>query len=124
VTLYGEHMRRGSWNASELGSIARGFGESVGSFDQIYVMAFPHWLDSRLVAVNAGRPGQDFGIWPEQVSELGPTAEARLFFLHPMDENGHSLLRELFPTGILAPHRSQSEGKDFDAFWVPPVNLP
>jgi hypothetical protein len=41
-----------------------------------------------------------------------------------MDENGHSLLRELFPTGILAPHRSQSEGKDFDAFWVPPVNLP
>jgi hypothetical protein len=121
VTLYGEHMRRSAWNASELGSVARGFGESVGSFDQIFVMAYPHWLDSRLVAVDAGRPGQDFGIWPEQVSALEPTAEARLFFLHPMDESGHSLLGELFPNGILSTHRSQSEGKDFDVFWVPPA---
>ncbi|MGH2619766.1 MAG: glycosyltransferase family 39 protein, partial [Anaerolineales bacterium] len=121
VTLYGEHMRRGAWNASELGTVAHGFGESVGSFSQIYVMAYPHWLDSRLVAVDAGRPGQDFGIWPEQVSQLEPTAEARLFFLHPMDENGHNLLRELFPTGFLTSHRSQSEGKDFDVYWVPPA---
>jgi len=121
VTLYGEHMRRGAWNASELGTVAHGFGESVGSFSQIYVMAYPHWLDSRLVAVDAGRPGQDFGIWPEQVSALEPTTEARLFFLHPMDENGHSLLVGLFPDGILSTHRSQSEGKDFDVFWVPPA---
>ena len=122
VTLYGEHMRRGAWNASELGTVAHGFGESVGSFSQIYIMAFPHWLDSRLVAVDAGRPGQDFGIWPEQVSALEPTTEARLFFLHPMDENGHNLLRELFPTGILSTHRSQSEGKDFDVYFVPPAS--
>ncbi|HEY4667957.1 MAG TPA: glycosyltransferase family 39 protein [Anaerolineales bacterium] len=122
VTLYGEHMRRGAWNASELGTVAHGFGESVGSFSQIYIMAFPHWLDSRLVAVAAGRPGQDFGIWPEQVSALEPTTEARLFFLHPMDENGHNLLRELFPTGILSTHRSQSEGKDFDVYFVPPAS--
>ena len=119
VTQYGEHMRRSAWNASELGTVARGFGESVGSFGQIYIMAYPHWLDSRLVAVEAGRPGQDFGIWPEQVSQLEPTTEARLFFLHPMDENGHSLLRDLFPTGIIATHHSQSEGKDFDVYWVP-----
>jgi len=121
VSLYGEHIVRGGWNASELGSVARGFGESVGGFDQIYIMAYPHWLDSRLVAVEAGRPGQDFGIWPDQVSSLEPTTEARLFFLHPMDESGHRLLGELFPNGILSTHRSRSEGKDFDVFWVPPA---
>jgi hypothetical protein len=120
VTLYGEHMRRSAWNASELGTVARGFGEAVGSYTQIYVLAYPHWLDARLVAVNAGRPGVDFGIWPEQVSDLPQTSEPRLFFVHPMDESGRALLRQVFPSGVLTHRRSASEAKDFDVYWVPP----
>jgi len=123
VGRYAEQTRQSVWNASELGAIARGFGEFVGSYDQIYVVAYPHWVDSRLVAIEAGHPGDDFIIWPEQISELEPVTQARLFFLHPQDEPDRSRLIELYPNGILSHHGTEVKGREFDVFWIPPVGV-
>lgn len=123
VDRYAEQTRQSLWNASELGAIARGFGEFVGSYDQIYVVAYPHWVDSRLVAIEAGHPGDDFIIWPEQISELEPITQARLLFLHPQDEPDRSRLMAMYPNGILSHHGTEVKGKEFDVFWIPPVGV-
>jgi hypothetical protein len=116
---YAEHVNRGLWNTSEVGAAARGFAESVGSFEEVYVVGFPHWLDSRLVALNAGLPGEDFGIYPDQIVNLPDTDQPRLFLLHSQDEVSLDILRQLYPNGTLEPGNSRVEGREFVLFWIP-----
>jgi len=52
------------WNTSELGSVIQQFTDTVGTPDQAWVVAFPHWVDTRLVGIQAGFPAKDFAIWP------------------------------------------------------------
>jgi hypothetical protein len=116
---YGDMVRRGAWNTSEVGAYVRGYAQSVGSYDNVFVVSYPHWMDSRLVAAIAGRPGQDFGIWPEQLADLGDTGEAQLYLLHPDAAPEIEYLRERYPTGILQRHVSEIDGRDFMSFFVP-----
>jgi hypothetical protein len=117
---YGERMRQSSWNVTEAGEVIGGFIHSVGSFEHAYVVAYPYWMDTRLVATIAGHPGEDVVLWPEQLAQLAPVEAPQLFLLHPEDEADLDLLRGLFPGGVLSRFVSQVEGKDFLIYSVPP----
>ncbi len=113
ITRYGDVQRRGAWNTTEAGAAARGFADSVGQLRDVYVVAYPHWMDSRLVALIAGRPGGDFALWPEAIGQLESTDRPQLFLLHPEDETSLRLLRERYPDSLLTRHQSPIEGRDF-----------
>jgi len=113
--------RASSWNTSEIGRIAELFIESLGSPETAYVVGYPHWVDSRLVAINAGYPGRDFAIFPEQIADMQTDPRAKVFFLNVNDTENAGLLLDVFPNGTLTRHQSEVENKDFMIFYVPPA---
>jgi len=113
--------RASSWNTSEVGRVAAFFIESLGAPETTYVVGYPHWIDSRLVAINAGYPGLDFAIFPNQILATQADPRAKMFFLNASDAENAQLLQETFPAGVLWPYDSAVESKDFMIFFVPPT---
>jgi len=118
---YYQIYRASSWNTSEIGRIAKFFIQSLGSPESTYVVGYPHWVDSRLVAINAGYPGRDFAIFSEQISETAKEPGPKLFFLNVNDGDTMQLLLETFEDGVLSQYDSEVENKDFMIFFVPPT---
>ncbi len=72
-TLY----RDASWNTSEIGELAKLFIETEGSPESTYVVGYPYWIDSRLVAINSGYPGWDYAIFSDQIPATVEDPRAR-----------------------------------------------
>ncbi len=117
---YADQHRRAAWNTSDAGRIVRGFADSVGSLETAHVIAFPYWMDTRLVGIVAGDPTRDYAIWPEQLESLLGEERVQLFILNPTDSGAVERLRALFPSGELQPWLSAEEGHDLLLYWVPP----
>lgn len=109
-----------SWNTSEIGELAKLFIKTQGSPETTYLVGHPHWVDSRLVAINAGYPGLDFAIFTDQIPDTVDDPRAKMFFLNINDEEDVALLQELYPNGTLSRFTSSSQSKDFMIFSVPP----
>jgi hypothetical protein len=112
--------RASSWNTSEIGRVAALFIESMGTPETTYVVGYPHWVDSRLVAINAGYPGKDFAIFPEQIPDTTLNPNAKMFFLSINDTENADLLKSTYDNGVLTLYDSEVENKDFMVFFVPP----
>ena len=113
--------RASSWNTSEIGEIARFFIESIGSPETTYVVGYPHWVDSRLVAINAGHTGRDFAIYSENIPQTEVDPRAKIFFVNINDTESINLLQSTYSEGVLWEHDSEVENKDFMIFFVPPL---
>jgi len=123
---YYEAFRTGSWNSSEMGAVIKQFEEAYGETDTIWIVPFPHWVDTRLPGVWAGIPNRDFAMWrenlPETVQLPGPKlfmVKANLQIPEADDQETLDVLKELYPAGSLELHRSDVEGHDFWIYSVP-----
>jgi hypothetical protein len=116
---YDDLFRRSAWNTSEAGSVIRGFANSVGSYDHAYVVAFPYWMDTRLVGMNAGKPTKDYAIQPDQFSLLEEQSGNKLLLLHPDDIDSLSSLQAMFPEGQVLEWTNPLPGKNFLIFFIP-----
>jgi 4-amino-4-deoxy-L-arabinose transferase-like glycosyltransferase len=108
-----------SWNTTEMGQVIRTFGQFSGTTETAWVVAYPHWVDTRLVGINAGMPTRDLAIWPDRLAETQADLRPKLFLVKPEDQAGLDTLRQLYPLGILQTYDSPIEGKDFLMFLVP-----
>jgi hypothetical protein len=108
-----------SWNTSEMGAVIRDFAASVGSPDTAYVAAFPYWVDTRLVGINAGYPRTDYAIWPDHFQDTKADPRAKLFLVKPEDTAGLDSLRQLYPQGVSTTYVSKVQDHDFLLFFVP-----
>jgi len=116
---YKELFRRSAWNTSEIGDVIKGFAESVGDYDTAHVVAYPHWVDTRLVGMNAGRPTIDYAISRERLVELVLEDRAQLLILNTEDAESLNYLQALYPSGKISGWHSDLEGKSFIIFFVP-----
>lgn len=89
--------------------------------DQVYMLAFPHWLDGRNLALMLGDPG-----WhPEHdlPSERGlpdrRDGQQLLFVLHPDDLNRKQQLESRYPDGTYTLIQTTPPGKNFAMYLVP-----
>jgi len=80
---YREAYRSFAWNSAEMGQVVADYAGSFGSLDSAWVVAYPHWVDTRLVAINAGFPGHDYGIWPDQLVNTLSEPAPKLFLVKP-----------------------------------------
>lgn len=119
---YAQSYAQSSWNSSEMGEVIREFEGSVGIADHAWVVAYPHWVDTRLVAFNARYPGRDLGIWPEQLESTQDTLPPKLFLLNLQDVEGLNKLQALYPFGTSSLYTSAVPTKDFVVFFVPLTN--
>lgn len=111
-----------AWNTSEMGAVVRSFTGTIGPVENVWLMGYPYWVDARLVGINAGYPLRNFALFPAEVSQLPENEQARLFLLNSEDHVAIEALQQRFPQGVLTPYRSETPGKDFDLFYVPPVD--
>lgn len=114
-----ELYRRSAWNTSDMGRAVQGFVAMGGTIDTAHAVGYPHWADSRLVAIRAGFPTHDIAIMSEALDSLAGETRPQLFLVNPRDEAALEKLRSLFPDGWLSIFDSPYEGKDFYIYFVP-----
>jgi hypothetical protein len=110
---YQDLFRQSAWNTSEAGLAIKHYAESIGSYDSAHVVAYPHWVDTRLVAMNAGVPTRDYAISPENLETLREEPGPQLLLLHPDDKESLETLYNLFPDLQVRRWPNVIPGKDF-----------
>ncbi|MCK4741469.1 MAG: glycosyltransferase family 39 protein [Anaerolineales bacterium] len=118
---YQDLYRRSAWNTSEAGAVIQSFAESIGSYETAHVVAYPHWVDTRLVGINAGQPTRDYAISEEGFADTIFETRPQLFLLHPDDEESLQKLKELHPYARVTEYPNDIEGKNFIILSVPSV---
>lgn len=118
---YQDLFRRSAWNTSEAGAVIQNFAESIGDYETAHVVAYPHWVDTRLVGMNAGQPTRDYAISEEEFANTVSESRPQLFLLHPDDEESLQKLKELYPFARVTEYPNDIEGKNFIILSVPSV---
>jgi len=117
---YQDNYSLSSWNTSEIGQVIRDYTLTIGSPESAHVVAYPHWVDTRLVGINAGYPTRDFAIWEEDFPRTLETEGSKLFILKLEDSQSLSTLQTLYPQGHLRLYESRLPDKDFYEYYVLP----
>ncbi|NPV86389.1 MAG: hypothetical protein HPY45_10325 [Anaerolineae bacterium] len=112
----------GAWNTSDIGHVIRAYADSIGSKDSAYVVPYPHWVDTRLVGVNAGYGPQDYALPRERIEETLAFMGPKLFIVNTADEETLIQLKKLYPKGTQKLFDSSLEGKDFIMYFVPEID--
>jgi hypothetical protein len=117
---YYTQYRRSAWNTRDMGAVMLGFMHNGGSADQVRIIPFPYWVDTRLAPIWAGKPELgDIAIAPENIESTIANHKAKLFMFHPQDAATHDLLIKLFPNGNLTLYQAFMADHNFDVFRVP-----
>jgi len=116
---YYQQYRNSAWNTSEMGAVIEQFAETVGDRDSAWVVAYPYWVDTRLVGMNAGFPTKDYAIWPDELDQTLDVPAPKLFLVKPEDQEGLDALQVTYPQGLLSLHDSAVDFKDFYIYFVP-----
>jgi len=119
IREYGDLQRQSTWNTAQAAEVVESFTTSIGVFEDVHMIAYPYWMDSRLVALLAGQPGADIVLWPDQFDSLVEVSTPQLFLLHNADVESLDWLRTKFPGGFTNRYVAQVEGRDFITYLVP-----
>lgn len=112
---YDEQYRFFSLNSSEAGETVRDFLDAGNTMEQVFVLEFPYWIDSRLVAIAAGHPEIDPLIQREHLFDTLRMHPPLLFLLNQEDRASLEILTLLYPQGILNRYTSETPRGDF---WI------
>jgi len=115
---YQQNYTRSSWNTSEIGGAIRDFTDSIGSQENAFVVAYPHWVDTRLVGINAGVPTRDFAIWPDDLPKTLNSTGPKIFIVKIDDMDSLVKLQNLYPSGVVQRYSSADGNKDFFQYFV------
>lgn len=120
---YAKQFDGGAWNSSEMGAFVEQFAQTYGTTDTVWIVPYPHWVDTRLPGVWAGIPNRDFAVWPEQLESTLDVSGPKLFILNVEDASSLARLQVLYPQGTWSRFVSETglEGKDFIIYFVPPA---
>jgi 4-amino-4-deoxy-L-arabinose transferase-like glycosyltransferase len=118
---YKENYLASAMNTSEIAGVLTQFDETIGSYETAWVMGFPHWVDTKLVAIVAGRIGDDFAMFSERLPETVISNQAKMFLLNKLDADGLDALQTMYPEGTSWEYTSVTPEKNFLIFFVPPA---
>ena len=123
---YYTSFRTGSWNSSDMGRVIEQFEQLNGSTENVWIVPFPHWVDTRLPAVWAGIPNRDLAVWRENLPDTVEFAGPKLFMVKAdlerpevNDQETLDVLEDLYPNGQLRMFDSDVPGHDFWIYSVP-----
>ncbi len=117
---YYASYRLSAWNSSEMGKVVQNFINLHQAPDNVWVVGYPNWVDTRLVANNAGFPGRDYELRLENIPATASHTGPKIFLLNPQDQDGQTILQQTYPKGWFQSYVSQVETKDFMILFVPP----
>ncbi len=112
---YDQQYRFFILNSTGMGNIVRGFLDNGNTMEQVFVLEYPYWVDSRLVAIAAGHPEIDPVFKREFLFDTLYTAPPLLFLIHQDDSASLEILTLLYPQGILSRYTLEAPRGDF---WI------
>jgi hypothetical protein len=124
---YNTQFTNSAWNTRQMGDIARTLINSGLSKDAVWVMTYPHWADSRNVALASGIGARDVVLDKDGIQFTTAIPGQKLFFVKPPDVNqGENdpafqqlqLLRQTYPDHIETLVPAKVPGREFILFWV------
>ena len=128
---FDQNFRNNAWNTSEIGELVKQFRQTYGETDTVWIVPFPYWLDTRLPAIYAGIPTRDLALFPDNLANSLELPGPKLFILKANlkdatqnDQKSLDTLKQLYPQGSLALHRSSVEGHEFWTYSVPAKSAP
>jgi len=110
---FDKNFKSGSWNTSEMGALISDFRDNYGQTDSIWIVPFPHWVDTRLPGVWAGIPNRDFALWSQDFTKTLLTPAPKMIIYNTEDYPTDVTLRQLYPNGVFTRFASSYPGKDF-----------
>ena len=123
---YADSFKQGSWNSSDMGGEISDFERDYGRTDTVWIVPYPHWVDTRLPAVWAGIPNRDMAIARENLPSTLELTGPKLFLVRANlenpefnDEETLDALRALYPNGQQRLFDSEVPGHDFWIYLVP-----
>ncbi len=116
---YNDQYRASAWNSSEMGSVMKDFMQKGGSKDQVWIIPFAFWVDTRLPPFWAGAPGKDIAIAPENINSTAELPGAKLFMFTLNDIATMAELQRVYPQGVLTQYQSVLPIHNFYVFRVP-----
>lgn len=115
---YYQQFKSRAWNTSEIGAVIEEFADTIGDEDHAWVVPYPHWVDTRLVGINAIDQVRDFALWQTDILGTEMAAAPKLYIFKPDDEETSQILQDLYPDGIIVRFESEVEGRDFMLYYV------
>lgn len=116
---FDRQYRQGVWNSSEMALAVREFEESTGSVENAWIVPYPHWVDTRLLGIQAGHFARNFTLWPEEIAATINVSGPKLFLVYPDDAQTINILQLTYPQGALRVFPARIPGQDFVIFNVP-----
>jgi hypothetical protein len=112
------NFKLGAWNTSEMGGLISDFRDKYGQTESVWIVPFPHWVDTRLPGVWAGIPNRDFALWPQNFAETIFVPAPKMIMYRVDDLETEKALKQLYPNGVYTRYTSSYPGKDFMVLMV------
>ena len=64
-----------------MGVVIKQFEETYGTTETVWIVPFPHWVDTRLPGVWAGIPNRDFAMWRDNLPGTVQLPGPKLFLV-------------------------------------------
>lgn len=117
---YNDQYTTNAWNTSEMGGVMKQFIETGRPADNVWIVPYAFWVDTRLPPIWAGLPGRDIAIFREKLPATTLTPGPKLFMVAIQDTETLSVLQALYPQGTLTRYLSTvDQYHDFWYFTVP-----
>jgi hypothetical protein len=115
-----------SWNSTEVAATVRAFADSVGDLEHVWILLYPHWVDTRNVAINLGEMAWQDHTLPDAEAATAHVGDGapKLYLFHPSDRDNLTRLQEIFPNGQLRTFRARTPNHDFVLWYVPGTVTP
>ncbi|GAB4489684.1 MAG: hypothetical protein OHK0031_13330 [Anaerolineales bacterium] len=116
---YDLQIRYSNWNYSDLARVVKSFTDAGNPLGNARLVAFPYWVDTRLVPVLLGHPELDLTVWPETIPATATLPGNKLFLVNENDQAALTILRQTYPGGQLSLFTQPLGSKNFWVFSVP-----
>jgi hypothetical protein len=116
---YNSQYEYNAWNTSEMGAVMKDAVQRGVSVDNVWIVPYAFWVDTRLPPFWAGVPGRDIAIFRENLPTTLDFAGPKVFMVAQPDTETLGLLQSLYPQGQLQPYESASDNHNFWIFSVP-----
>lgn len=116
---YNQQYTESAWNTSEIGAVMRDAIQNGVPAENVWVVPYPHWVDTRLPSIWAGLPGWDIAKPRENLPATLAVAGPKVFMVSMGDAETIALLQTLYPPGELRQFESAYDTHDFWIFSVP-----
>lgn len=112
-------------NTREMAGHIAGYIDFDGTWETTWVIAYPHWIDTRAIGYQAGNPDWHNVILPDTIManlvEISRVESETKFFIHAVADTGAlDILTQLFPDGFSDRIPSKlGPDRDFMIYYVP-----